>query len=145
MTTNNKNTTKDENMTISTPKNLMIPALLLSLRGWDLHGYKLIQELTQFGFSSIDQGNVYRTLRKLEKENMVKSEWDMSTGGPAKRIYSLTDAGEAYLKTCSDSLIQYQSMLNRFFTMYMDMFIPTSSKQQVKKTTKKKEDSLKRA
>jgi poly-beta-hydroxybutyrate-responsive repressor len=130
MTTNNKNTTKDENMTISTPKNLMIPALLLSLRGWDLHGYKLIQELTQFGFSSIDQGNVYRTLRKLEKENMVKSEWDMSTGGPAKRIYSLTDAGEAYLKTCSDSLLQYQSILNRFFNTYMDMFLPTTLKQQ---------------
>ena len=135
MTTNNKKTTsdtktKDEATMTSVPKNLMIPALLLSLRGWDLHGYKLIQELTQFGFSSIDQGNVYRTLRKLEKENMVKSEWDISTGGPAKRIYSLTDAGEAYLKTCSDSLLQYQSMLNRFFTMYMDMFIPTSSKQQ---------------
>lgn len=135
MATNNKKTTKDtkpkeEATMTSIPKNLMIPALLLSLRGWDLHGYKLIQELTQFGFSSIDQGNVYRTLRKLEKENMVKSEWDISTDGPAKRIYSLTDAGEAYLKTCSDSLLQYQSMLNRFFSMYMDMFIPTSSKQQ---------------
>ena len=130
MTTNNKNTPKDENKTTSTPKNLMIPALLLSLRGWNLHGYKLIQELTQFGFSSIDQGNVYRTLRKLEKENMVKSEWDMSTGGPAKRIYSLTDAGEAYLQTCTDSLAQYQSILNRFFSMYMDMFLPSSLIQQ---------------
>ena len=102
MTTNNEKTTndtkaKEEATKTSVPKNLMIPALLLSLRGWDLHGYKLIQELTQFGFSSIDQGNVYRTLRKLEKENMIKSEWDISTGGPAKRIYSLTDAGEAYL------------------------------------------------
>ncbi len=143
MTTNNKKTTsdtkaKDENTMTSVPKNLMIPALLLSLRGWDLHGYKLIQELTQFGFSSIDQGNVYRTLRKLEKENMVKSEWDISTGGPAKRIYSLTDAGEAYLTTCSDSLLQYQSMLNRFFNMYMDMFIPPSSKQQSDQTDEEK-------
>jgi PadR family transcriptional regulator PadR len=117
-------------MTTSVPKNLMIPVLLLNLRGWNLHGYKLIQELTQFGFSSIDQGNVYRTLRKLEKDNMVKSEWDMSAGGPAKRIYSLTDAGEAYLKTCTDSLAQYQSILNRFFSMYMDMFLPSSLTQQ---------------
>ena len=130
LTINNKNTPKDENTTNSMPKNLMIPVLLLSLRGWNLHGYKLIQELTQFGFSSIDQGNVYRTLRKLEKENMVKSEWDMSTGGPAKRIYSLTDAGEAYLQTCTDSLAQYQSILNRFFSMYMEMFLPSSLAQQ---------------
>lgn len=111
------------------PKNLMIPVLLLSLRNWNLHGYKLIQELTQFGFSSIDQGNVYRTLRQLEKDDLVKSEWDTTTGGPAKRIYSITDAGEAYLKTCSNSLEQYQSIINRFFTMYMDMFMPTSFTQ----------------
>jgi PadR family transcriptional regulator PadR len=141
VTTNNKNanensTSKDENMN-NVPKNLMIPFILLSLRGWNLHGYKLIQELTQFGFSSIDQGNVYRTLRKLEKENMVKSEWDVSTGGPAKRIYSLTEVGEAYLKTCSDSLVQYQSILNRFFTMYMDMFLPKSFTQHDEKDDEK--------
>lgn len=135
MTTDKKNTStdttsKDEGMMNNMPKNLMIPVLLLSLRGWNLHGYKLIQELSRFGFTSVDQGNVYRTLRKLEKDNMVKSEWDMSTGGPAKRIYSLTEAGEAYLQTCSDSLTQYQSILNRFFTIYMDMFLPTSLSQR---------------
>ena len=134
MTTNKNEPTKnsqskDEKVMASMPKNLMIPVLLLSLRNWNLHGYKLIQELTQFGFSSIDQGNVYRTLRQLEKDDLVKSEWDTTTGGPAKRIYSITDAGEAYLKNCSNSLEQYQSIINRFFTMYMDMFIPTSFTQ----------------
>jgi poly-beta-hydroxybutyrate-responsive repressor len=142
VTTDNNNSSKDsrskdENTLTNMPKNLMIPVLLLSLRGWNLHGYKLIRELTQFGFSSIDQGNVYRTLRKLEKENMVKSEWDMSTGGPAKRIYSLTDAGEDYLRTCSDSLVQYQSILSRFFTMYMDMFLPNSLMQHDNNDEKK--------
>ena len=135
MTTNNnesnKNShSKDEKVMTSMPKNLMIPVLLLSLRNWNLHGYKLIQELSRFGFSSVDQGNVYRTLRQLEKDDLVKSEWDTTTGGPAKRIYSITEAGEAYLKTCSDALEQYQSVINRFFTIYMDMFLPKSSKQQ---------------
>jgi poly-beta-hydroxybutyrate-responsive repressor len=129
----NDSKSKDEKVMTSVPKNLMIPVLLISLRGWNLHGYKLIQQLTQFGFSSIDQGNVYRTLRQLEKENMVKSEWDTSTGGPAKRIYSLTDAGEAYLNTWAGSLEQYQSILNRFFTMYTDMFMPKSSTNHDKK------------
>jgi poly-beta-hydroxybutyrate-responsive repressor len=130
----NDSKSKDEKVMTSVPKNLMIPVLLLSLRGWNLHGYKLIQQLTQFGFSSIDQGNVYRTLRQLEKDNMVKSEWDTSTGGPAKRIYSLTDAGEAYLNAWAGSLEQYQSILNRFFTMYTDMFMLKSS------TNRDKED-----
>ncbi|ERI10126.1 poly-beta-hydroxybutyrate-responsive repressor [Aneurinibacillus aneurinilyticus ATCC 12856] len=117
---------KDEKTIGGAPKNLMVPFLLLSLRGWNVHGYELIQQLIKFGFPSIDQGNVYRTLRQLEKDNMVKSEWDTSTGGPAKRIYSLTDAGEQYLKSWASSLEQYQSMLDRFFTMYTGFFMPSS-------------------
>jgi PadR family transcriptional regulator, regulatory protein PadR len=134
MTTNKKEPEKssqptEEKVMTTMPKNLMVPVLLLSLRNWNLHGYRLIQELTRFGFSSVDQGNVYRTLRQLEKDDMVKSEWDTTTGGPAKRIYSITDAGEAYLQTCSDALEQYQSIINRFFTLYMDMFLPPIKQQ----------------
>lgn len=111
------------------PKNLMIPFLLLSLRGgFSLHGYKLIQQLTEFGFSSIDQGNVYRILRQLEKDDLVKSEWDTSSGGPAKRIYSITDVGEQYLDLWAGSLEQYQTMLDSFFNMYSNMFMPFLSK-----------------
>lgn len=132
-----KQPSKNEKPTISMPKNLMVPVLLLSLKDWSLHGYKLIQELTQYGFTSIDQGNVYRTLRQLEKDNLIKSEWDTTTSGPAKRIYSITEAGETYLSTCTDALEQYQSIINRFFTIYMDMFLPT-------KTNKKQDDEEKK-
>ncbi|MCM2674220.1 poly-beta-hydroxybutyrate-responsive repressor [Alkalicoccobacillus plakortidis] len=118
MTDQKKNEDKVKN---SAPKNLMVPMLLMSLRGLDLHGYKLIEQLNNYGFTSIDQGNVYRILRQLEKDNMVESEWDTSTGGPAKRIYSLTDAGEDYLKVWADSLQQYQSIVDHFFTMYSSM------------------------
>ncbi|WP_458411983.1 poly-beta-hydroxybutyrate-responsive repressor [Schinkia sp. CFF1] len=107
------------------PKNLMVPFLLLSLRGgFGLHGYKLIQQLTQLGFSSIDQGNVYRLLRQLEKDNLVKSEWDTTSSGPAKRIYSITEVGLEYLDLWAESLGQYQTMLDSFFTMYSNMFMP---------------------
>ena len=125
-----KQPSKNEKPTISMPKNLMVPVLLLSLKDWSLHGYKLIQELTRYGFTSIDQGNVYRTLRQLEKDNLIKSEWDTTTSGPAKRIYSITEAGEDYLSTCTDALEQYQSIINRFFTIYMDMFLPTKTNRQ---------------
>jgi PadR family transcriptional regulator, regulatory protein PadR len=124
------NQQKEEKTVGGTPKNLMVPFLLLSLRGWNVHGYELIQQLTKYGFPSIDQGNVYRTLRQLEKDNMVKSEWDTSTGGPAKRIYSLTDVGEQYLNSWANSLEQYQSMLDRFFNMYTGFFIPDTSDQK---------------
>ncbi len=124
-------TASHQDRTMNTmPKNLMVPFLLLSLQNVNLHGYKLIQELAQFGFATIDQGNVYRTLRQLEKDQLVYSEWDTTTEGPAKRIYSITKTGEDYLKTCFTTLEQYQSMINRFFSIYMDMFLPPSRKQQ---------------
>ena len=66
------------------------------------------------GFSSVDQGNVYRTLRKLEKENLISSTWDTSEGGPAKRIYSLTEYGEKYLATCATSLSITKICCERF-------------------------------
>ncbi|WP_028399369.1 poly-beta-hydroxybutyrate-responsive repressor [Ectobacillus panaciterrae] len=108
----------------SMPKNFLVPFLLLCLKDWSLHGYKLIQMLIDIGFSSIDQGNVYRTLRKLEKENLISSTWDTSEGGPAKRIYSLTKYGEKYLATCACSFEQYQKMLGTFFNLYANAFFP---------------------
>ncbi len=125
MTANSNQKNNIEKGIGGSPKNLMVPFLLLSLRGgFGLHGYKLIQQLTQLGFSSIDQGNVYRLLRQLEKDNLVKSEWDTTSSGPAKRIYSITDVGLEYLDVWAESLGQYQTMLDSFFTMYSNMFMP---------------------
>lgn len=125
MTDNSNQKSNMEKGIGGSPKNLMVPFLLLSLRGgFGLHGYKLIQQLTQLGFSSIDQGNVYRLLRQLEKDNLVKSEWDTTSSGPAKRIYSITDVGLEYLDVWAESLGQYQTMLDNFFTMYSNMFMP---------------------
>lgn len=125
MTANTNQKSNIEKGIGGSPKNLMVPFLLLSLRGgFGLHGYKLIQQLTQLGFSSIDQGNVYRLLRQLEKDNLVKSEWDTTSSGPAKRIYSITDVGLEYLDVWAESLGQYQTMLDSFFTMYSNMFMP---------------------
>ena len=49
--------------------------------------------MSAFGFEALDRGSVYRTLRQLEKDGLVISGWDTSKDGPARRLYSLTDAG----------------------------------------------------
>lgn len=96
--------------------------MLLYLRDVNAHGYELMQKITQFGFNTVDQGNLYRMLRQLEKDGKVTSEWDTETDGPAKRIYSITDAGEQYLDTWASSLANYQSMINQFFNLYQPFF-----------------------
>lgn len=121
------NSSKGSVNVTSTPKNFIIPVLLLLLKEWNAYGYELIQKLSHFGLHSVDQGNFYRILRQLEKDELVTSQWDTSSSGPAKRIYSITKAGEQYLDLWANSLEQYQKMLDQFFNMYSSFFVPPSS------------------
>jgi poly-beta-hydroxybutyrate-responsive repressor len=100
------------------PRSWLQPFLLLALEQWQSHGYELIRRMSAFGFEALDRGSVYRTLRQLEKDGLVVSGWDTSKDGPARRLYSLTDAGRVYLEACAASLRGYQMMLNQFFSLY---------------------------
>lgn len=99
-------------------KNWVVPVVLLMLREWNSYGYELLEKLTKFGLGAMNPGTFYRTLRQMEKDGVVSSSWDTSEGGPARRVYSITEAGEAYLKFWANSLDQYQKMMNMFFQMY---------------------------
>lgn len=100
------------------PRSWLQPFLLLALEQWQSHGYELIRRMSAFGFETLDRGSVYRTLRQLEKDGLVTSGWDTSKDGPARRLYTLTDAGRLYLEACAASLRGYQMMLNQFFSLY---------------------------
>jgi PadR family transcriptional regulator len=99
-------------------KNWLVPILLLMLRQWSSYGYELMEKMSTFGLAAMNPGTFYRTLRQMEKDGMVSSSWDTSEGGPARRVYSITDAGEAYLNYWAQSLDQYQRMMDTFFRLY---------------------------
>ncbi|HKF38306.1 MAG TPA: poly-beta-hydroxybutyrate-responsive repressor [Ktedonobacteraceae bacterium] len=99
-------------------KNWLVPILLLMLREWSSYGYELMERLATFGLAAMNPGTFYRTLRQMEKNGMVRSSWDTSETGPARRMYSITEAGENYLKYWADSLNQYQKMMDTFFRLY---------------------------
>jgi PadR family transcriptional regulator PadR len=99
-------------------KNWLVPVLLLMLREWSSYGYELMEKMTTFGLSAMNPGTFYRTLRQMEKDGMVCSNWDTTEAGPARRVYSITDTGEAYLKYWAESLNQYQKMMETFFRLY---------------------------
>ena len=122
---------KPKSPSIGTPKNFLIPIMLLHLREFNTHGYELMEKITKFGIESLDHGNFYRLLRQLEKENLVTSVWDTSSGGPAKRIYSITEAGEKYLDMWANSLSEYQRLLNQFFNLYNPFFTPNTTSKRL--------------
>jgi PadR family transcriptional regulator, regulatory protein PadR len=111
-------------------KNWLVPILLLMLREWSSYGYELMEKMSTYGLSAMNPGSFYRTLRQMEKDGMVNSTWDTSEAGPAKRRYSITEAGEAYLKFWAQSLDQYQKMMNMFFRLYTGQPIQQDKKDE---------------
>jgi PadR family transcriptional regulator, regulatory protein PadR len=100
------------------PNNWLVPAVLLLLRDVSSYGYDLMKALSRFGFAMMNPGPLYRMLRQMEKDGLVSSSWDTSGQGPARRLYSLTEAGEAYLRLWAGSLGKYRRMMDLFFRLY---------------------------
>jgi poly-beta-hydroxybutyrate-responsive repressor len=100
------------------PRNWLVPVILLSLREWNSYGYELMERTAAFGFEAMNPGTLYRTLRQMEKEGVVESKWETSKGGPARRVYTITDAGEAYLGFWAEALEQYRRNMDSFFRLY---------------------------
>ncbi len=112
------------------PRNWLVPVTLLTLRECTSYGYKLMEQTAKFGFQAMNPGTFYRTLRQMEKDGLCQSEWDTSSGpGPARRVYSITDAGEAYLGFWIDALEQYRRNMDFFFSLYTGK-PPTQRNQQ---------------
>jgi poly-beta-hydroxybutyrate-responsive repressor len=110
------------------PRNWLVPVILLSLRDWNSYGYELMERASTFGFEAMNPGTLYRTLRQMEKDGVVESTWETSKGGPARRMYSITDSGRSYLDFWANSLQQYQRTMDTFFRMYTGR--PMSSEEE---------------
>ena len=100
------------------PRNWLVPVILLTLRQWNSYGSELMERTAAFGFEAMNPGTLYRTLRQMEKEGVVESKWETSKGGPARRVYTITDAGEAYLDFWAEALEQYRRNVDTFFRLY---------------------------
>jgi poly-beta-hydroxybutyrate-responsive repressor len=101
------------------PKNWLVPVTLAMLRQWNSYGYELMKRSVELGFETVNPGTVYRTLRKMEKDGLCESEWvTRSSGGPSRRMYSITDAGGAYLDLWVRSMEQYQQTMDVFLRAY---------------------------
>ena len=106
---------------LPTPSSWLEPALLVTLLvELNLYGHRIMNLLARLGFDAINPGTLYRTLRRLEHNGALESHWETTGGGPARRVYSLTQAGEAYLDWYIEALKQHQRVMNTVFRLYTD-------------------------
>ena len=63
------------------------------------HGYAMMEQLEQFGFTleTINLSTLYRTLRHMEKEGCLKSVWEEGGPGPKRRVYLILEKGRREL------------------------------------------------
>ena len=111
------------------PRNWLTPVALVLLREESSYGYELMERLAaDFGFENINAGTLYRTLRQMEKEGLCDSVWETShSGGPARRMYYITEAGQAYLDAWVQACKEYRRVMDALSRAYSSRTTPRSS------------------
>jgi PadR family transcriptional regulator, regulatory protein PadR len=97
---------------------LVEPRLLLLLRERKACGYELLERIEEIPLGAVDTGAIYRFLRRMEREGLVKSEWDTGASGPAKRTYRLTRDGMERLAGWVVSLRKRGEAISQFIQSY---------------------------
>jgi poly-beta-hydroxybutyrate-responsive repressor len=100
------------------PKNFLRPCLLLLLREESAHGYDLLERVQSLGVDGSDPGGLYRALRALEREKLVRSVWEPSETGPDRRTYQITRDGMEELHRSAKAIAAGQDAVDRFLSRY---------------------------
>lgn len=98
---------------------LLLPFVLVHLARKPSCGYELISSLDAYGRFG-DASTVYKNLRRMEKEGLIRSEWETSESGPAKRVYHLTDDGRELLVAWRATIERNRALMGRFLEECQD-------------------------
>src|SRR6204780_4371214 len=63
------------------------------------YGYEMTKRLRAVGLSMVGEGSIYPLLGRLERDGLVETHRAASNGGPPRKYYSLSPAGERELGT----------------------------------------------
>jgi PadR family transcriptional regulator, regulatory protein PadR len=77
-----------------------VPTLILAvLSEHPAHGYAIARAIEDKSSQVLNlrEGSLYPALRVLEQQQLIVSAWDVSARGPARKVYTLTDAGREAL------------------------------------------------
>ena len=103
------------------PERYVQASLLMALRDKPSYGYELIQRIVEFGFMrEAPPGMIYRHLRQMDEEELVKSQWDSEGDGPAKRVYAITPEGLEVLDAWIPHMRHRMQALAAFIKLYED-------------------------
>lgn len=73
-----------------------------------VHGYEIIRELEtrSEGFFRFQEGLIYPRLHEMERDGLLRAEWQGEEGSRRRKVYSITDRGRRRL---ADEVAQWRS------------------------------------
>jgi len=98
-------------------------ALLGLLAQRPRHGYELRAAFEALvggeDFWDVKPAQIYTTLTRLEEGGLIRQEQIEQDGGPEKRIYALTEAGQAELAAWYESGVESEHQRDEFYVKLM--------------------------
>jgi PadR family transcriptional regulator PadR len=72
---------------------------LLAEQDRPMYGYEIIQELEarSQGFFRFQEGLIYHRLHEMERQGLLRSEWQGEEGTRRRKLYVITEAGRRRL------------------------------------------------
>lgn len=99
---------------------LLRPGIMALLAQGEAHGYQIAQHLSgmrMFAGREPDHPGVYRALREMADEGLLTSSWETGDTGPARRVFTLTQAGVDCLETWLTTLRGYREAIDELLTL----------------------------
>ncbi len=100
---------------------LIQPGLLLFVYIKPSHGYELIQNYNKLqSTEEVEPGTIYRNLRRMEKNRLLTSSWQISESGPARRLYEITEKGINVLDETAAKIEKQKLQVEQFLSLYRE-------------------------
>ena len=99
---------------------MLQPTVMALLAEGPQHGYALVQRLSESPLlkgTKPDDTGVYRLLKILEGQRLVRHEVAESELGPSKRLYELTDLSRECLGKWTDTLDDYHRAIAKLVAL----------------------------
>jgi len=103
------------------------PAVLAILGQKPQHGYVVLEQLRVMPMlegQAPDSAGVYRLLNAMEERGLVRSHWDTSRSGPAKKLFRLTDSGRECLAIDVARRLGSDDVLERLTDLFIRRGVP---------------------
>jgi len=95
------------------------PIILAILKQGRSYGYLIIKKIKEWS-----DGMLYPVLHRLEKDNLIRSEWILSDDSRPRKYYEITAKGKKELLVEKAQWIQINSVLSKIFEI--DLAVKTN-------------------